>query len=64
MSSEDKNTDGQEFMENGDSNTRLNKYACASALAASIVSAMFGYGESIKCSLFRTLMSQCFYFQN
>ncbi|ESW28914.1 hypothetical protein PHAVU_002G028300 [Phaseolus vulgaris] len=43
MSSEDKNTDGQEFMENGDSNTRLNKYACASALAASIVSAMFGY---------------------
>ncbi|XP_047152772.1 probable polyol transporter 6 [Vigna umbellata] len=43
MPSEDKNTKGQLFMENGDSHRRVNKYACASVLAACIVSAMFGY---------------------
>lgn len=60
MSSEDKNTNGQLFME--DSHRRVNKYACASVLAACIVSAMFGYGEYIKCTLSQTLMSQCFFF--
>jgi len=69
MSSRDENTNGQHFMENGirengDRHRRLNKYACASVLAASIVSAMFGYGECIKCTLSQTLMSQYFYFQN
>ncbi|CAJ1930057.1 unnamed protein product [Sphenostylis stenocarpa] len=53
MASEDKNTNGQQFMENGirenkETHRRLNKYACASVLAASIVSAMFGYGECIE----------------
>jgi len=62
MSSEDKNTNGQQFTENGDSHRRLNKYACASVLAASIISSMFGYGECIKCTLSQTLMSQCFSF--
>ncbi|KAG5089487.1 hypothetical protein AAZX31_01G161600 [Glycine max] len=43
MSLEDKNAGGQQFMENGDNHKGLNKYACASVLAANIVSAIFGY---------------------
>ncbi|KHN36135.1 hypothetical protein glysoja_003258 [Glycine soja] len=45
MSLEDKNAGGQQFMENGDNHKGLNKYACASVLAANIVSAIFGYGN-------------------
>ncbi|KAK7406666.1 hypothetical protein VNO78_08295 [Psophocarpus tetragonolobus] len=43
MLSEDINANGQQLTENGNSHKRLNKYACASVLAACIVSSMFGY---------------------
>lgn len=60
MSSDDKNADDQHIengiRKNGDSYRKLNKYACASVLAASIVSAMFGYGESIFYLIRTTVM--------
>lgn len=47
---EEKNTIEQLSMENGiiengNSDGKLNKYAFASVMAASIISAVFGYGE-------------------
>jgi len=43
---EEKNTSMENGIhENGNSDGRLNKYACASVMAASIISAVFGYGE-------------------
>lgn len=37
--------------ENGNSHRRLNKYALASVMAASIISAVFGYGELLTFSI-------------
>ncbi|KAK7406665.1 hypothetical protein VNO78_08294 [Psophocarpus tetragonolobus] len=43
MSLEDKNPEGHQCMENGDKRREFNKYAFASVLAATTVSAIFGY---------------------
>lgn len=47
ISSEDTNANRQQLMENKDTHRKLNNYACASVLAASTVSAIFGYGECV-----------------